>query len=246
MKIIEGFAQGSPEWFAARSQYITASEFDNLVSPTWEIRKGQMPQSYLNRKLAEIWTGQPLEDAFLSRAVEDGNLLEEEARDWLAFRFGEEIQRPAFITTDDGRAGCSPDGMIAIESKLLLLDGAKLQEGIELKCPQAPNQVKYLLAGALVPEYAAQVHFSMFVTGWKRWHFVSYSRRLPKLVLTVERDEKIQAIIAEALAGFLTRLDAAYEHLVEINGARPYRVATAQPANQQQDDYQANTGDTIP
>jgi exodeoxyribonuclease (lambda-induced) len=216
VKVFSGFEQGGLEWLTARAGVVTASEFGNLVTDKWEIRKGEMPKTYLNKKLAERWTGQPMQDGWVSHAAEDGNLLEEEARNWLAFKFGDEIHRPAFITTDDGRAGCSPDGVIGTA-------------GIELKCPQAPNQVKYLLAGGLPEEYGPQVHFSMFVTRWQKWHFISYGRRLPKLVLVVERDEKIQAVIADALAGFLERLDAAYARLVEINGSEPKRFKPTQP-----------------
>ncbi len=230
---MDGFQQGSLEWFQARAGCVTASEFGNLVTDKWEIRKGEMPKTYLNKKLAERWTGQPIESMWVSRAAEDGNILEEEARNWLAFKFGDEIHRPAFITTDDGRAGCSPDGVIGTA-------------GIELKCPQSPNQVKYLLSGGLPEEYNPQVHFSMFVTGWQQWHFISYSRRLPKLVLVVERDEKIQVVIADALAGFLERLDAGYARLVEINGGEPKRFKPQPAQTKPTDDYQTRTGDLIP
>lgn len=231
MKIHEG-TQGSLEWLQLRASTITASEFDNLVTPKWEIRKGEMPKSYLNRKLAELWTGQPIDDGFSSFATDQGNLQEEESRDWLQFQFGAEIHRPAFITTDDGRCGCSPDGVLG-------------EEGIELKNPRLPNQVKYLLGGVLPDEYSHQCHFSLFVTGWKRWHFVSYSRRLPKLALKVERDEKIQAVIKEAVFDFLSRLDVAYMRLVEINGGEPKRF-TQPPPEPVTESYSEQTGDVIP
>lgn len=233
MKILEGFEQGSCEWLTHRCGCVTASEFDNLVTEKWEIRKPStgMFQSYLHRKLAEKWTGQPV-DTFQSYAMEDGNLLEQEGRDWLSFRFGEEITQPALVVGDDNRIACSPDGVIG-------------EEGIEFKCPQSTNQVKYLLANGLPPEYAAQVHFSLAVTGWQRWHFVSYSRRLPKLVLTVERDEKIQAVIKDALAGFLECLDAGYERLCTINGGPPKRLENARKTESKAN-YSETTGDIIP
>ena len=59
MKIIP-VQQNSLEWLVARSGLPTASEFDNLISPKFEPRKGQMPESYLAQKLAERWIGGPL------------------------------------------------------------------------------------------------------------------------------------------------------------------------------------------
>ena len=85
-------------------------------------------------------------------------------------------------------AGCSPDGII------------RGQEcGLEIKCPSAAVHVKYLLRGTLPPEYAPQVHGSIFITGFPRWRFVSYRRHFPPLVLTVERDEEIMETITSAL-----------------------------------------------
>ena len=46
MKIID-CEQGSVEWMQARAAIPTASEFDALISPLGEIRKGKMPATYL-------------------------------------------------------------------------------------------------------------------------------------------------------------------------------------------------------
>jgi len=225
VKIHEGI-QGTDEWFQLRCGVVTASEFDNLVTPKWKIREPSsgMFQTYLNKKLAERWTGSPVEEAFSSFATEQGSLLEDEAFNWVAFKLDSEFNRAAFITTDDGRAGCSPDGIIG-------------ECGLELKCPRPPAQVKYLLEDGLPEQYAPQVHFSMFVTGWQSWRFVSYSRRLPKLNLGIERDEKIQAVIAEALAGFLEHLDDGYARLVEKNGGEPYRPQPVEPEPAEEDRF---------
>jgi hypothetical protein len=44
--------------------------------------------------------------------MEYGSGTEEEARNWYAFQHDVEVQQVGFITTDDGRLGCSPDGLI--------------------------------------------------------------------------------------------------------------------------------------
>jgi hypothetical protein len=205
--------QRTQEWFQARAGIPTASELDNLVSPTWEIRKGETPKTYLARKLAERWLGYPLQSFGGSGATEQGSIKEEEAIPALEFEYDWKIQRVGFVTTDDGRVGCSPDG--------LLLDG-----GIEVKCPEAHTHVKYLLASDLPKDYATQVQGSMFVTGAEWWKFLSYCRSMPKLLLTIERDPKAQAVLAEALAEFNANLDAKYARLCEINGGPPHRAPT--------------------
>ena len=216
--IISPHMQGSLEWLTARAGIPTASEFDNLVSPTGKIRTGETPKTYLASKLAEAWSGSPLSD-FNSWAMDQGNLLEEEARPWAAFEFGKEIQQVGLITTDDGRVGASPDGICG-------------DQGLEIKCPQPTAHVKYLLNGVLPDDYIMQVQGGMWVTGFTSWLFISYSRRMPKLVLTVERDDKIQNAISEALALFMGNFDDGWKRLCDLNDGPPKRLAAKHPAPQ--------------
>ena len=223
MNIRTDIAQNSLEWMAARAGVVTASEFDSLITPKWEPRKGLGVETYLCQKLAERWIG-PL-PSFNTLDMEWGKILEEQARPWLAFELDKEIREVAFITTDDGKVGCSPDGMMPNEM-------GSINCGVEIKCPAPTNHVKYLMAGKVPDDYLAQVHGSMFVTGFKSWYFVSFHRRFPKLVLKVERDEKIQAVIAETLATFVSKLDTAYSRLCEINGGPPKLTIVSQPTPQ--------------
>lgn len=194
--------QGSNEWLSLRVGRVTASELHNLVTPKWKIKTGDGPATYLCKKLAEAYRGAAL-PGFSSWATEHGEELEDEARKWFAFEFGDihRIHRAGFIEHDDGRCGASPDA-------LLDDDG-----GLELKCPEAHTHVGYLIDGGLPDEYAAQVHMSLYVSGRDWWKFVSYRRKFPAFVLRVDRDESICATIAEALAGFYQRFDAAMAKL---------------------------------
>lgn len=209
MKILP-HPQGSVEWMQARAGIPTASEFDNLISPTGEIRKGQMPQSYLAKKLAEWWLGGPL-PCFNSFDMEQGSILENEAVPWYELEYSQKVDRVGLITTDDGLIGCSPDGLLGDDG------------GIEIKCPQPETHVKYLIGGVLPPEYVAQVHGAMFVTGRPWWRFLSYRRHFPAFMLHVERDEEIQDALAEALAQWLAKFEAAKERMIAINGGEPPR-----------------------
>lgn len=202
MKILD-VKQGSEEWFKARAGVVTASEFDNLISPEWKARVGQGRDAYLYRKLAERCMGIPLEQGG-SWSTDQGKILEKEALPWVAFTRDANIERVGFITSDDGRIGCSPDGLIGDDG------------GIEAKCPNPDTHLKYLLSGEVPKEYRAQVYGSMYVTGRAWWYFLSYSRHFPPLLLKVERDEEIMDKIGYAIDWFLEDFSAAFNRIVEI------------------------------
>ncbi len=205
--------QGSPEWLRLRAGIPTASEFHRLVSPTWKIRTGDGPATFLAEKLAEKWTGAPLPAIGGFGALEQGTILEEEALPWFELETGLALSRVGFITTDDDRMGCSPDSLVEPDG------------GLECKCPQAPGHIAWLIDGVLPEAHAAQVHGCMYVTGRNWWRFLSYRRGFPPLLLTIERDEKIQAVIREALGAFQEKFDKAWELLCEKNGGPPARRA---------------------
>ncbi len=208
--------QGSDEWLRLRAGIPTASEFGALVTPLWKAREGDGVGTYLTKKLAERWLGSPLM-TFSGGSMEQGSIREAEAKPFYEFTTGDLIESVGFVTTDDGRIGCSPDG---------LLNGG----GIEIKCPEPHTHVRYLIDGELPKEYAPQVYGSMLVTGAPRWKFMSYSRNFPPLVLTIERDEKIICAIRGAVEAFNEILDRAWAKLVEINGGdEPVRTVQRKP-----------------
>jgi hypothetical protein len=198
--------QGSPEWLQLRLGVVTASELDALLTPLWRIRTGDGPTTYLYQKVCEKALGFTM-DSGSSWQMSQGSILEGEALPWFEFDQDVKVDRMGFCTTDDGRVGCSPDGLIGEDG------------GIELKCPQPPTHLKYLLEGEVPAQYLAQVHCSMYVTGRKWWKFVSYSRQFPALVVHVERDEAVQHQIKEALAVFLSRFDNALKQIKAMKAA---------------------------
>lgn len=230
MKLID-VQQGSHEWLMARVGVPTASELDNLIhlaadrkkkgkvpaKALWKLRTGEMPKTFIAKKLAERWIGEPIH-TWSGGAMTQGSILEDEALPWFAFEFDVTLERPGFITTDAGDFGCSPDGWIAAN-----------KSGVEIKAPEIHTHTKWLLAGVLPPEHAAQVQGSMFVTGAERWTFVSYCRRMPPLVLTVERDADAQDAIADAIKLFGESFAEGWAELVARNGgAEPSRAWVAE------------------
>lgn len=229
MIIHNEYKQGDPDWMIARAGIPTASEFDCLFTGEMEPRKAnaEMPKTYLAKKLAERWLGGPL-GTFNTFDVEQGKILEEIAIPWFELETGLAVERPAFITTDDGRIGCSPDGLI---------QGPTIQCGLEIKAPMAETHVRYLLGGQVPKDYRPQIYGSMFVTQLKAWKFLSYRRQFPAFILQVDFDEEINDRIGEVLDKFIQELDGAYNRLVELNGGPPKRRTNYQPHPKQEERY---------
>ena len=209
------------DWSILRAGKVTASELDALVSPLGKVRTGEGPKTYLHKKVAEARLGGPLPSLNVWD-LEQGKILEEFARPAFTVETGLEVTQVGFITGDDDRVGCSPDGLIGSDC------------GLEIKCPHIETHIGYLLAGVVPSDYMLQVQGSMFVTGFPRWMFFSYRRRLPPLVLTVEPDDKLQTAIGEALAEFFERFDEAMDKLVKLNGGvrptqQPMVFSSAEP-----------------
>ncbi len=124
--------------------------------------------------------------------VQRGNALEPKAREFYELKTGRKVHQIGFITHDDGGFGCSPDGLIRQEDRKY----ARIQWGLEIKCPMPDKHLEYLLDGTLPDEYRFQVHGSMAVTGLSRWDFLSYCPGEAPLLLTVERSEFTEQILA--------------------------------------------------
>lgn len=209
MKILT-MPQGSSEWATARLGVVTASEIGALVTPLWKVRTGDGPETYLHEKLCEKFLGWSPDDAG-SFAMNQGQIVETIARPWFQFTYDCEVKTVGFITSDDGKIGASPDGLIGDD------------RGLEIKSPQPPTHLKYLLAGILPPIYAPQVQFSLYITRRARWSFVSYSRHFPALVVEVLPDPKAFAAFDEALTLFFSKFDPALARLTAERDAENAR-----------------------
>lgn len=198
--------QGTSEWLRLRLGVPTASEIDALVSPEGAIRRGQGPQTFLYKKLCEKLLGYPIGGSG-SFATEQGTILESEARPWYCFSNEIDVQTPGFCTTDDGRVGCSPDGLIGTDG------------GLEIKCFQPEHSLRCLLENEVPKEYVIQIQTSLWVTQRKWWDFLSYSRQWPPLVIRVLPEPKIQAALSEALDAFNERFDALLARITAMRDA---------------------------
>lgn len=170
--------QGSPEWWEARRGVPTASEFDRILTPIKQ--KGSAGQdAYIDSLIGDAKDMRPnwFSDRPVTKDMEHGTNSEPQAREWYEFEKGIPVRQVGFVTTDDGRFGCSPDGLIDPDG------------GLELKCPKPSTHVGYLREGTLPDKYKPQVHGCLIVTGRLWWDFLSYAPGLKPLLVRVYPDE---------------------------------------------------------
>jgi len=185
--------QGSAEWIDARLALPTASQFHRILTPA----KAQLAAArftYRNELLAEWHLGYPVVDAesgFMTRGTD----MEEDARAWYELQRDAEITPGGFLLTDDGRAGCSPDGLVGEDG------------GLEIKVPAAKHHIGYLLDG-LDGEHRCQVQGGLMISGRKWWDVVIYSPTFPSRIFRVERDEEFIIKLRQGVTQFCEEFDA--------------------------------------
>lgn len=168
-----------------------------------------MPNTYLHRKLAEKWRGEALQSFGGNQQTDQGAIYEERARNYFASLLEADIETVGGIESDDEKCWCSPDGIIGETT------------GLEIKCGNADTHIGWLLAGGVPEEHVLQVQFSLWVSGFANWWFLSWCCDLPYLAVEVQPDVTIIATIEESVAEFNARLDDGFARLVELNGGPP-------------------------
>jgi predicted phage-related endonuclease len=193
---IHTYEQRSPEWHEDRIGIPTASAFGKIVSASGKILTGATPRSYMLSLLGERLTRTPTiirESAAMLR----GRELEEFARRYYEESTGSTVKQVGFITDDLCRWGCSPDGII---------DNCV---GLEIKCPMLPAFLDYAGSREIPDDYYVQIQASMWITGFKFWHFLVYTdvRGMKPIRAFLEPDAKMMAAFDAALPSFCDQLD---------------------------------------
>lgn len=187
--------QGTDEWFKEKLGKPSASNCSKIICNDGKPSKQR--EGYLYELAAEIITGQRVENGFKSAAIEEGNGREQEAIDFFCMTNDCEIKRVGVCYADENkRFLCSPDGLLV-----------GVNEGFECKNPLPKTQVKYLLDGGVPSEYFGQVQFSLYVTGFKKWHFFSHVPCMKPLHVEVKPDAKFLSALDTELKKFITELD---------------------------------------
>ena len=217
--IIHTFKQYSDEWWQVRKGLPTASAANKLLTPTGAI--STQSKSLISSFIAEALGYQERQEFYQSFWMERGHAMEEEARRFFTFETGLAVFEVGFVTNDDKTAGCSPDSLVPFEGVTLFDDMTAdeweipvnmIGSGLELKCPKPSTHIGYLLEDALPKEYTNQVHFSMAVTGLRKWHFLSYHPELDPLHKLVEWDQRTD-MMRTAIESFLGELKDARKQM---------------------------------
>lgn len=200
--IIIDCEQNSEQWFQEKLGKPSASNASKII--TNDGKPSKQRTGYLYELAGEILTGRR-EEGYKNGIMEVGQERENESRQFYELTNNVEVARVGVVYKDEARRFlCSPDGIVADKY------------GVELKNPLPKTQVKYLLDGNLPEEYFGQVQFSLYVTGFDFWHFLSYVPGMWPLFLEVRPDKEYQEALKRELFVFCNELDAIVKKLKEV------------------------------
>jgi hypothetical protein len=172
----------------------TASQFHKVLTPTGKISSQCTAYSY--RLIAERLLKESMDDQLGHvEWVQRGKQEQPNAERQLEFANGIKLDPVGFITSDDGRIGCSPDALIRGKP-----------EAVEIKCPAPWTQVGYLLDGP-GNDYRPQVQGQLLVGEFDRVHFYSWHPRMPAFHLATQPDGPYIRELRSALDAFCDLLD---------------------------------------
>jgi hypothetical protein len=198
MPIYYNCAQYDAEYDRLKLGLPTSSNFNKILTPAG--KPSTQWRSYACHLLAERILQRKI-DTYTSPAMERGLIIEADAVRWYEFDTEETTQPIGFVTTDDGKIGCTPDRLVGDEGL------------IELKCPLPQTQMEYWITGEINDRYWPQLQGQLYVTERKWVDIISYHEELPKVVIHVERDEDYIEKLAKELDIFNHFIDRIMERL---------------------------------
>lgn len=198
MIIYRELEQGTDDWLRARCGIPTASNFDQIITPTG--KPSSSADRFMNTLLAEWVTGLPggMEP---TTWMQRGTELEPEARAFYELDRDADVEQVGFITRDDGMIGCSPDGLV---------DDSGM---VELKVPSPGVHVEYLLSQQLPGKYRPQVQGQLLIAEREWVDFMSYSPDMPPVIVRVNRDEAFIQSLSSFLSAFVDKITDKREKL---------------------------------
>ena len=186
---------GSGEWLSIRLGIPTASMMHKIVTPA-KLDFSKQARGYAFRLVAEKLLNESLDSIDYIEHVQRGKDLEPYAI--RAFEFVEEVKTApvGFITTDDLRAGATPDRLIVGQPAAL-----------EVKCPSPWVHLEYLVDG-FGADYVIQAQGQNYVGEFEYVDRYSYHPSLPPVLCKTYRDEAVIRKLREALDQFFDMRDA--------------------------------------
>ena len=172
---IETFDQLSPEWFAATAGNPGASNADKIITTKGE--RSKQRDDYMRQLAGEFIIGKR-EEGYTSQAMILGMEREAQARQLFEMLYGE-VRQVGLVWGENKSCHASPDGL-------------RETAGLEIKCPMIKTHVKYLLEKTFPMDYFQQVQMGMYVTGLKKWYFMSYYEGLKPFIVECVPDGRFQ------------------------------------------------------
>ena len=222
MKIVD-VAQGSSAWVALRFGRVTASRFGQVIQPK-KLKPSKSIRKLVSLLLAEERLGYSLEEFDGNAWTERGKRLEEEARTDYAFQKDVKIEQVGFVLTDDGRAGCSPDGKFA-----------GMDAGIEIKCYEAAHHMRCLL-GYEDPVDPTQLQGQLWVCEWDYVVQWAWNPKLAPVEIRTYRNEPFIKALSECVDIFAEEYDTQKLRLDAMGKAGRIGTVEAVPAATEADD----------
>jgi hypothetical protein len=198
--------QGSEAWLRARVGCITASRFKDACD---RLKSGAMSKAatdYAAEVAVERIAGMPLGPTFQSWQMRAGSECEADARAEYEAQTGELVEECGLLTSDDGRFGYSPDGLVGVDGLL------------EIKTLFSASQIVKCLGAGDVGDYRHQCLGGLWLTG-RAWidlvlwapALAPIGRQMKIIRITAEdAREEIEAIEARLID--FASLVAANEH----------------------------------
>lgn len=192
--------QRSEGWHADRCGHVTASNFHDVIA----LGKGGKPlkarDDYLMKLVTERLTGQQ-EAGPNSFSLQWGKDAEPFARAAFEAETGLIVTESPFVKHPTIKwVGSSPDGLIGRD------------DGYESKCPKDSRVHLQTIRDGMPEEHKPQVQGGMWVTGRKRWHFVSFDPRMPDHLRlyheVIQRDEDYIKRLETEIIKFLAEVEA--------------------------------------
>lgn len=192
--------QGSLDWLELRLFTPTASNFHRIITPKkWEFSASARPYAFL--LVAQKLLNRSFESLQGLENIERGKMDEPKARRAYEFDNDVKTQQVGFITTNDGKFGCSPDSLVG-------------DKGLaEIKCPSPETMVKYHMNGETLragedpytsfdDAYICQKQGQMLIAE-REWNdLYAFSYEFPKMQKRFERHEKFLDALGKALREF--------------------------------------------
>lgn len=180
---------GSGEWMQLRLGIPTASQMHRILTPK-KLLFSESARKYAFQLVAEKLLNESLDSLDYIDHVQRGKDLEPMAVKMFEYQEEVETTPVGLITTDDMKAGASPDRLIV---------GAAA--ALEVKAPSAPIHLQYLVDG-FDADYLIQVQGQAYVGEFDYVTRFSFHPSLPPALLKTYRNELVITKLREALDQF--------------------------------------------